>query len=135
MTSIPEPTPDASPLTTPPGVPEGAFLALPQPTQPGEVIPPIPCQFQFGLTTPDVKGHQWVVLSIGDGTVTGQYRIPWQLAEQVGAQVAQGLSAMARRAASEANGGLVVPGGTRGGLFVPGGPGRGVPPLNGGGRD
>jgi len=124
------------PPAEPPGIPEGMFLALPQPTQPGEIIPPIPVQFEVGLTDKDSKGHRWAILRATDGTVTVDFRIPWQLAAQQGMQIAQGLAGMQQRAASEENAGLVVPGGgPGGGLFIPGrGPTPGVPPLNGNGR-
>jgi hypothetical protein len=114
------------------------FLALPQPTVPGEVVPPIPCEFGVGLTDKDAKGHRWAILQATDGTVSASFRIPWQLAAQVGAQLANGLAAMQQKAASEENGGLVVPGKPAGGgLFIPG-PGQRtpgpIPPLNGSAR-
>lgn len=131
-----EPEPGDSPLAPPPGVPDGMFLMLPQPSAPGEVIPPIPVKFDVGLTEKDAKGHRWAILQALDGTVSVSFRIPWQLAAQQGAQIAAGLAAMQQKAAAEENGGLVVPGGGKsGGLFIPGrrGPGP-VPPLNGGRR-
>lgn len=113
--------PGGSALSAPDGMPEGAFLELPKPTEPGEMIPPIPCQFEFGLTPKDSKGHRWAVLQVTDGTVTAKFRIPWQVSGQVGMQIAQGLAAVQAKAASEENGGLVVPGRPAGGgLLVPG---------------
>lgn len=118
-----------------PNMPEGMFLDIPKPTMPGEVIPPIPVDFQVGLTDKDVKGHRWVVLRGSDRTVTVDFRIPWQLAAQMGAGIAASLAAMQQKAASEENGGLVVPGKPAGGGLFVARPGqsvpRGIPPLNG----
>ncbi len=113
---------DIPPRRTVPGVPEGMFIPLPQPTQPGEVIPPIPCAFSAGLTNPDSKGNRWVILQGFDGTMSATFRIPWQIAAQIGAQIAAGLAEMQQKAASEQNGGLIVPGGNAGGLLVPDAP-------------
>lgn len=136
--ATPEPNPPDDPgptLTNPPGVPEGMFLALPQPSTPAEQIPPIPVEFGFGLTAKDAKGHRWAVLQATDGTVTNSYRIPWQMATQIGMQIAQGLNAMQQKAAAEENSGLVVPGRENGGGLVVARPGRtplpnGTTPLN-----
>lgn len=123
MATPDEPAPDDQPPTpgVPVGMPDGSFLSLPQPTMPGEVIPPIPVTFAVGLTDPDVKGHRWAILRASDGTVTAEFRLPWQAAPQIGVNIAQGLAAMAQKASQEANGGLVLPngGGQGGGLFVP----------------
>jgi hypothetical protein len=124
--------PDRIPNAAPPGVPDGAFLMMPQPTVPGEVIPPIPMTFATGLTNPDVLGHRWAVLRCTDGTTTVDFRIPWQMAGQIGAAIAQGLAQMQQQAASEQNGGLIVPS-PPGSLLIPR-PGDARPPLNGGGR-
>ncbi len=135
----PAPSPDAGPepgLEKPPGIPDGMFL-MPPPVGPGEVSPPLPTEFQVGLTPKDAKGHRWALLIGSDGTAEVKFRIPWQVAGQVGAAIAQGLAMMAAKAAQEENGGLIVPPGAQGGLFVarPGQlPPRGIPPLNGGGR-
>jgi hypothetical protein len=139
--SAPETQPDEpdltseSQLTRPPGVPEGMFLALPTPTKPGEQIPPIPVEFGVGLTDKDVNGHRWAILQAADGTVSASFRVPWQMAGQIGMQIAQGLNAMMQRAASEENGGLVVPGRENGGGLVVARPGQtpmpnGATPIN-----
>jgi hypothetical protein len=137
---VPDPLAAMDPATsevgTPPGIPEGMFLALPQPKTPGEVIPPIPVEFSVGLTDKDVHGHRWVVFQAADGTVSVSFRVPWQMAPQIGMQIANGLSAMAQKAAAEENGGLVVPGRPAGGGLFVARPGAtpntaGVPPLNG----
>jgi hypothetical protein len=110
------------------------FLAMPQPESPGEVVPPIPVEARVALTDPDTKGRRWAIIQMGDGTVSASFRIPWQLGPQFGQQLAAGLVQMAQRAASEENGGLVVPGRNAGGLFVPV-PGQGAHvPRPGGGR-
>lgn len=124
----------------PSGIPEGMFL-MPPPVADGEVTPPLPVTFAAGLTPKDAKGRRWVILRCTDGTVTADLRIPWQIAGQIGQQIAQGLAAQQAQAAAEENSGLVVPGRPAGGggLFVPTpgapvtGP-RGGTPLNGAGR-
>lgn len=101
-------------------MPEGMFLELPKPTQEGEIIPPVPCEFAVGLTALDSKGHRWAILRVSDHTVSVELRIPWQLAGQIGQQIAAGLQAVMQKAASEASGGLIVPGGGKaGGLLIP----------------
>jgi hypothetical protein len=103
-----------------PPVPDGAFLVLPQPSTPGEVIPPIPVTFGFGLTNPDTKGHRWTVLRATDGTITADYRIPWQMAEQIGAGIAAGLAQMAQKAQAEEGPRLIMPNGAGpGALLLP----------------
>jgi hypothetical protein len=126
-----EPDPGA-PLSTPPGQPEGSFLALPQPKIEGEMIPPIPVQFHVGLTKPDVHGRLWALLIFDDGTVRAQARIPWQVAAESGAAIANGLAQMQARAEQMAGPQIVTPP-AAGGLIMPGqfGP---LPGLNGAGR-
>jgi hypothetical protein len=107
------------PNTAPPPVPEWALIGLP-PFPPGVQPPAFPAEFKVGLTAPDADGHSWAVLIIGDGTVTGQVRIPAMLAEQVGAGIHEGLANIQRQAEQRSGaGGLVLPNGGAGGLFVP----------------
>lgn len=111
---------DPGPFTAMGGAAEGAFLQPPVPTEPGEVIPPIPCSFAVGLTDPDVKGHRWAILRGTDGTVTVDFRVPWQMAAQIGAGIGQGLAQMQSQAEQEASGGLILPGGSAAGsLLIP----------------
>lgn len=130
MTTDQDQPPGGSPLGQMPGVPEGMFLELPKPTVKGEVIPPVPVEFGAGLTGPDVKGHRWAILRVSDGTVTADFRIPWQVAAQVGAGIAQGLANVQAQAAREQSGGLILPNQAAGGLLIPQ-PAAGPPPLNG----
>lgn len=125
-----QPPGGGSPLGQPPGVPEGMFLELPKPTVEGEVIPPVPVEFGAGLTGRDAKGHRWAILRVSDGTVTADIRIPWQVAAQVGAGIAQGLAAVQAQAAREQSGGLILPNQAAGGLLIPQ-PAGGWPPRNG----
>lgn len=125
----PDPTtPEGSKLTRPPGVPDGMFLALPKPEVEGEQVPPIPVEFGAGLTDPDVKGHRWMIFTATDGTVTANFRIPWQMGPGLGASIASTFARLANMAASQENGGLIVPGKPAGGgLLVPA-PGQPMPP-------
>lgn len=112
-------------LTAPAGIPAGAFLELPKPTVDGEVIPPIPVTFAVGATPKDALGHRWIILRAFDGTVTAEFRLPWQLAPGIGQAIMNGLSQVAQQIDAEETAGLIVPGRAPGGahqLLIPGPP-------------
>jgi hypothetical protein len=119
---------DSGSLKEPVGLPPGVFLEVPNPSVPGEILPPMATSFSVGLTGKDAKGHRWAILRGDDGTVAASFRIPWQVAAQWGAGIAQGLAAVAAQAEREQTGGLVVPGRGPGGV-----PGLFLPSPNGGG--
>lgn len=82
---------------------------------------PAPVMFSVGLTEPNRDGVQWAILQADDGTVSARFRMPWQVAPQIGQSIAQGLTAIAQQAERNATGGLLLPPGATAGLIVPGG--------------
>lgn len=110
----------AGPAPTGTPVPSWAIRQS-QPEPPGVAPPVAPCDFRVDLTQPDAAGHQWITLTIADGTVTATVRIPPMLGVMVGQGVAAALAQVQARweQASRPGSKLILPNGAAGGLFVP----------------
>lgn len=101
----------------------GMHLIRPQPSQEGAMVPPMDVTASVGLTQKDTAGRQWAILRFTDGTMTLDFRIPWQIAANYGVAIAQGLAAMQNKARSEEHSGLIVTngaGGQPGQILIPG---------------
>jgi hypothetical protein len=93
-----------------PGQPPPAWaMSVPPPPLEGTHPPASGLSIQGGLTPPDAAGHQWVLLTIGDGTVTTTLRIPWQVAAGFGATIAAGMQNLVQEAQAKAGPSLIVP--------------------------
>lgn len=97
------------------------LVYLPPETPEGEDPLPYAATAAVGLTPADAKGRRYAILKLGDGTVTVELRIPVASASMFGMGIAQGLAAIAAKAAAEEHGGLIVPGGKPGSLLIPSG--------------
>lgn len=101
------------------------------PQAPGVTPPAAPMIAQAGLTEPDGNGHQWILLMLGDGTVSITLRMPWQTSIGFGQAIANMLTQLAAQANAKAGPSLIVP---PPGTQLPDLGINGRNPLNGNGR-
>jgi hypothetical protein len=115
------------PQQVPNGAPPDWAMTNHLPQAEGAMEPAIALSGNVGLSDPDSAGHQWILLTLSDGTVSVTFRVPWHSVAAFTGQIAQisaGLSAQAQALAGPS---LIVPP-----------PGAGLPDLgirrNGNGR-
>lgn len=79
------------------------------PTTDGTIRPCEPPNINLAMTEPDANGHQWMLITFFDGTMSTTTRMPWQVAPNILAQAAQYAAQLAQKAQVQEGPKLVVP--------------------------
>jgi hypothetical protein len=89
-------------------IPEWVMRAV-QPPAEGTMPPVEPISINVALTDPDKAGHQWLLMTFGDGTMQVTVRLPWQNSARLMSQVAQICANAEAQAQARQGPSLIVP--------------------------
>jgi hypothetical protein len=95
-------------LMNPNQPPEWSMRNVTPPTD-GTHPPAEPPSMNLSLTEPDAAGHQWMLVTMFDGTISTTMRMPWQVVPAILTQAAQLATNLAGQAQAKAGPSLIVP--------------------------